>query len=239
MKTVRMGLALPAVLLLGTAQLGAQEREQAGIPAASGPQACEVSFYTVEASLSMQAGAIRRAEPPTGPPGRETGFQGEPDVPLKGEKVMAVPIQEEPLTIWAELSPGLQDPQDVSIEGGTVQVRQAFALRALDEMATHARAGAPAQERRDRQAEDAGREIEPAGRTEPGATGAETTLLLLQLDTSMASEGRIEVVIRDAVSECIGQIQLVETDAETFPQDDRMDPRDRLEPDTGDDDPDA
>lgn len=240
MKTVRMALALPVVFLLGTAQLGAQERDQERMPAA-GPeqQACEVSFYTVEAGASMPTGAVERTEPPMGPPGQETGMDGDQELPLKGEKVMAIPIQSEPLTIWAEVSPGLSDPHDVRVLGGDVQVQQAFALQALGNRTGYAADAPAARDRQERQGQETEREIQPAGRTEADATGGETSALLLQLDTSTASEGQVELVIQDAMSECTGQIQLVETGAETFPQDDRMDPTDRPEPATGDGDPDA
>lgn len=243
MKIVRIALALPAVFLLGTAQLGAQERdqeEQERIPAAGAQQqACEVSFYTVEASPSLQAMAVERTDPVMRAPGEDTRLGDGQELPLKGEKVMAVPIQTEPLTIWAEISPGLSDPRDVRVQEGDVQVQQAFALQALGDRAAHAARGGPAaQERQDRQAEEAGREIEPADRTEAGGMGAETSVLLLQLDTSAAGEGQVQLVIQDGMSECTGRIQLVETGAESFPQDDRMDPTERPEPTTGDD-PDA
>lgn len=242
MKIVRIALALPAVFLLGTAQLGAQEREQERIPAAGAQQqACEVSFYTVEASPSLQAGAVERTDP-TDPtmavPGEGTPLADSQELPLKGEKVMAVPIQTEPLTLWAEVSPALSDPRDVRVQEGEVQVRQAFALQALGDRAAHADGGPAAQERQDRQAEETGRKIESAGRTDAGGMGGETSALLLQLDTSAASEGQVQLVIQDGMSECTGRIQLVETAAESLPQDDRMDPTERPEPTTGDD-PDA
>lgn len=206
MPTTDSALGIVALLLFGALPLAAQERAGEGPPVAAPNSAdeprCEVVLYTLEEEADSAGLAL---------PGEDGSVE---EAPHRGERVLAIPVQEAPIPLWAELAP-LPDgptpaarrarPPRVEAEPSSgIQVVQVMRIEAVGADRTGL-----AGERQDKRIPEA----DPPIGTERDEAEGFASAVIVRLDTSRAAEGRWWLVVGEEAFWCAGAVHVVRTDA--------------------------
>lgn len=206
MPTTDSALGILALLLLGALPLAAQERAGDGPTVVSPDSAdeprCDVVLYTLEEEADS-AGLLLPDEDRSAEAG-----------PHRGERVLAIPVQEEPIPLWAELAPLPDGPTPAARRARPprVEAEPRSGIEVVQVMRVEAAGADPtglAGEREDKRIP----ELDPPVSVERDDGEGLASAVIVRLDTSRAVEGRWWLVVGDEAFWCAGSVHVVRTDA--------------------------